>query len=53
MKASSAICGPNDDVLIPRGSEKTDWKWSLEIVIGKKAKYVSEAEALIMWRAIA
>lgn len=46
MKASSAICGPNDDVLIPRGSEKTDWEVELGIVIGKKAKYVSEAEAL-------
>jgi 2-keto-4-pentenoate hydratase/2-oxohepta-3-ene-1,7-dioic acid hydratase in catechol pathway len=46
MKATSAICGPNDDVLIPRGSKKTDWEVELGIVIGKKAKYVSEAEAL-------
>ncbi len=46
MKATSAICGPNDDVLIPRGSEKTDWEVELGIVIGKTAKYVSEAEAL-------
>ena len=46
MKANSAIVGPNDDVLIPRGSEKTDWEVELGIVIGKKAKYVSEAEAL-------
>ncbi|SIQ10787.1 2-keto-4-pentenoate hydratase/2-oxohepta-3-ene-1,7-dioic acid hydratase (catechol pathway) [Rhizobium sp. RU35A] len=46
MKASSAICGPNDDVLIPRGSEKTDWEVELGVVIGKTAKYVSEAEAL-------
>jgi 2-keto-4-pentenoate hydratase/2-oxohepta-3-ene-1,7-dioic acid hydratase in catechol pathway len=46
MKATSAIVGPDDDVLIPRGSEKTDWEVELGIVIGKKAKYVSEAEAL-------
>jgi 2-keto-4-pentenoate hydratase/2-oxohepta-3-ene-1,7-dioic acid hydratase in catechol pathway len=46
MKATSAICGPNDDVEIPRGSEKTDWEVELGIVIGKPAKYVSEAEAL-------
>jgi 2-keto-4-pentenoate hydratase/2-oxohepta-3-ene-1,7-dioic acid hydratase in catechol pathway len=46
MKATSAICGPDDDVLIPRGSQKTDWEVELGIVIGRKAKYVSEAEAL-------
>ncbi|KKX26620.1 fumarylacetoacetate hydrolase family protein [Rhizobium sp. LC145] len=46
MKATSAICGPNDEVLIPRGSEKTDWEVELGVVIGKKAKYVSEAEAM-------
>lgn len=46
MKATSAICGPNDDLLIPRGSEKTDWEVELGVVIGRKAKYVSEAEAL-------
>ena len=46
MKATSAIVGPNDDVLIPRGSEKTDWEVELAFVIGKPAKYVSEAEAL-------
>lgn len=46
MKATSAIVGPNDDVLIPRGSEKTDWEVELGVVIGKTAKYVSEAEAL-------
>jgi len=45
-KAVSAICGPNDDVEIPRGSEKADWEVELAIVIGKRAKYVSEAEAL-------
>jgi 2-keto-4-pentenoate hydratase/2-oxohepta-3-ene-1,7-dioic acid hydratase in catechol pathway len=46
MKATSAIVGPNDDVEIPRGSEKTDWEVELGIVIGKPAKYVSEAEAM-------
>lgn len=46
MKATSAIVGPDDDLLIPRGSEKTDWEVELGIVIGKPAKYVSEAEAL-------
>ncbi|NEU12874.1 fumarylacetoacetate hydrolase family protein [Methylobacterium sp. BTF04] len=46
MKATSAIVGPNDTVLIPRGSEKTDWEVELGVVIGRRAKYVSEAEAL-------
>jgi 2,4-didehydro-3-deoxy-L-rhamnonate hydrolase len=46
MKATSAICGPNDDVLIPRGSAKTDWEVELGIVIGRVARYVSEADAL-------
>lgn len=46
MKATSAIVGPNDDVLIPRGSEKTDWEVELGVVIGRTAKYVSEADAL-------
>lgn len=46
MKATSAICGPNDPILIPRGSEKTDWEVELGVVIGKAAKYVTEAEAL-------
>ncbi|MGB3897454.1 MAG: fumarylacetoacetate hydrolase family protein, partial [Mesorhizobium sp.] len=46
MKASSAVVGPNDDVLIPRGSEKTDWEVELGVVIGRTAKYVSEADAL-------
>jgi len=46
MKATSAIVGPNDDVLIPRGSKKTDWEVELGIVIGKTAKYVSEEDAL-------
>jgi 2-keto-4-pentenoate hydratase/2-oxohepta-3-ene-1,7-dioic acid hydratase in catechol pathway len=46
MKASSAIVGPDDDLLIPRGSQKTDWEVELGVVIGRQAKYVSEAEAL-------
>jgi 2-keto-4-pentenoate hydratase/2-oxohepta-3-ene-1,7-dioic acid hydratase in catechol pathway len=46
MKATSAIQGPNDPVEIPRGSEKTDWEVELGVIIGKTAKYVSEADAL-------
>ena len=46
MKATSAICGPNDDIVIPRGSQKTDWEVELGVVIGKPAKYVPEADAL-------
>ncbi|OLS53258.1 fumarylacetoacetate hydrolase family protein [Rhodovulum sulfidophilum] len=46
MKATSAICGPDDPIIIPRGSEKTDWEVELGVVIGKRAKYVSEAAAL-------
>jgi 2-keto-4-pentenoate hydratase/2-oxohepta-3-ene-1,7-dioic acid hydratase in catechol pathway len=46
MKATSAICGPNDPIIIPRGSEKTDWEVELGVVIGTKAKYVSEADAM-------
>ena len=45
-KATSAICGPYDDVIIPRGSTKTDWEVELAVVIGKTAKYVSEEDAL-------
>ena len=46
MKATSAIVGPNDNVVIPRGSQKTDWEVELGVVIGKTAKYVSEADAM-------
>ncbi|MGH9573242.1 MAG: fumarylacetoacetate hydrolase family protein [Candidatus Acidiferrales bacterium] len=46
MKATSAICGPNDNVVIPRGSEKTDWEVELGVVIGKFSKYVSQEKAL-------
>lgn len=45
-KAITCLNGPNDDVVIPRGSEKTDWEVELGIVIGKPASYVSQAEAL-------
>ena len=46
FKATSAICGPNDNLEIPRRSEKTDWEVELGIVIGKQTKYVSEENAL-------
>lgn len=46
FKSTSAIVGPNDDVVIPRGSQKTDWEVELAFVIGKKASYVSENEAM-------
>lgn len=46
LKSTTAICGPNDDIVIPRGSEKTDWEVELAVVIEKKAGYVSEAEAM-------
>ncbi len=46
MKATSAIVGPHDDVVIPRGSQKTDWEVELGVVIGQKASYVSEDRAL-------
>ena len=46
FKASSAICGPFDDVIIPKGGDKTDWEVELAIVIGKEASYVSESDAM-------
>lgn len=46
MKATSAICGPNDDVVLPRGSQKSDWEVELGVVIGQTAKYVSKEDAL-------
>lgn len=46
FKANSAIVGPNDDVYMPRGSEKTDWEVELGVVIGTTCKYVSKADAL-------
>jgi len=47
MKATSAICGPNDNVVLPRGATKTDWEVELGVVIGKEAKYVDEQDALL------
>ena len=46
FKATSAIVGPNDDLIIPKNSKKTDWEVELAVVIGKKASYVDEAIAL-------
>jgi 2,4-diketo-3-deoxy-L-fuconate hydrolase len=46
MKATSAIVGPNDDLIIPKGSSKTDWEVELGIVIGRRASYVTEGDAL-------
>lgn len=46
MKATSAITGPNDDVIIPKTSQKTDWEVELGVVIGSVARYVSEADAM-------
>ena len=46
MKAVSAICGPNDDVVIPRNSQKTDWEVELGVIIGKTVKYVDKDSAL-------
>ena len=46
MKATSSIVGPDDDILLPRGSQKTDWEVELGVVIGKPGKYVAEADSL-------
>jgi len=46
MKATSSLSGPNDDVMLPKGSEKTDWEVELGIVIGSVTRYVGEKEAL-------
>jgi len=46
FKATSAICGPNDPLVIPRGSEKTDWEVELAIVIGRQAAYIAKEDAL-------
>lgn len=46
FKATSAIVGPNDTVTIPKGSRKSDWEVELAVVMGKRASYVSEAEAM-------
>ena len=46
LKATSSLCGPDDDVVIPRGSTKTDWEVELAVVIGTRAAYVDEANAM-------
>lgn len=46
FKATSAICGPNDGLLLPRAAEKTDWEVELAVVIGRTASYVDEADAM-------
>ncbi len=46
FKSTTAMVGPNDDLVIPRNSEKTDWEVELAVIIGKKASYVAEAEAM-------
>ena len=46
MKATSAICGPNDTLELPRGSTNTDWEVELGIVIGKRAKYITEDQVM-------
>lgn len=46
FKATSSLIGPNDDVIIPRGSSRTDWEVELAVVIGKRAAYVAEREAM-------
>ncbi len=45
-KAPSSVCGPDDDILLPRGSRKLDWEVELAVVIGRRCDYVEEAEAL-------
>lgn len=46
FKSTTALCGPNDDLIIPKNSSKTDWEVELAFVISKKASYVTEAEAM-------
>lgn len=46
FKATTALCGPNDNVIIPRNSIKTDWEVELAVVIGKKASYITEESAM-------
>ena len=45
MKSPSVICGPNDDVILPRDSSKTDWEVELGVVIGRRCSYVEEQDA--------
>jgi 2-keto-4-pentenoate hydratase/2-oxohepta-3-ene-1,7-dioic acid hydratase in catechol pathway len=46
FKSTTALCGPNDDVIIPRNSVKTDWEVELAVIIGKKASYITEESAM-------
>lgn len=46
FKSTSALCGPNDDLIIPKNSEKTDWEIELAFIVGRKASYVAEADAM-------
>ena len=46
FKASSALCGPNDELVLPRGGNKTDWEVELAFVVGKRASYVDEKDAI-------
>ncbi len=46
FKSTTALCGPNDDLVIPKNSDKTDWEIELAFVVGKKASYVEEADAM-------
>lgn len=46
FKSTTSLCGPDDDLIIPKGSDKTDWEVELAFVVGKKASYVSEADAM-------
>jgi 2-keto-4-pentenoate hydratase/2-oxohepta-3-ene-1,7-dioic acid hydratase in catechol pathway len=46
FKSTSSIVGPNDEIIIPRGSQKTDWEVELAVIIGQRASYVSEADAM-------
>lgn len=46
FKATTALCGPDDDLVLPRGSQKTDWEVELAVVIGRRARYVSHEEAM-------
>lgn len=46
LKSTTALCGPNDHIMIPKGSEKTDWEVELAVVIGKKTSYVTTEEAM-------
>ena len=49
MKATTALCGPNDDLVLPRGSVKTDWEVELAVVIGKRASYVEKPRRWSTW----